>query len=277
MSGAADPVRDPLHPATGPRPIRVVAATYNIHSCIGTDGRYSPERIAEVLAELEADVIGLQEVDNRLSAGPGLDQGAFLAKRLGFHLVAGPNIVEHRGCFGNALLSRWPIVASRTIDLTTHGREPRGALAADVRFPVRAPTSGSPNDGETAPTMQAIVTHFGLNGRERRCQIAALKRHIEDGSEQGGTGRNRPLLVMGDFNEWITCGPVSRALKQTTGCTTRVASFPSCWPVLPLDRICARSLDLDEQPRRHVSTLSRVASDHLPVRAIFEGAGGNLI
>lgn len=258
MSGATDHVL--RHRSAAPtQPRRIVAATYNIHSCIGTDRRYSAERVAEVLAEMDADLVGLQEVDTRLRAGRGLDQGAFLAERLGFHIVYGPNIVEHRGCFGNVLLSRWPIVASRLINLTAPGREPRGAIDGDISVPI-----GGRGEDEPARPLRAIVTHFGLSGRERRRQIAFLSQQVEDDLAQ-----QRPFIVMGDFNEWTLWGPVSRTLKRTTGCATRVGSFPSRWPLLPLDRICADRLDLAERPGRHVSATARVASDHLPVRAVF--------
>ncbi len=278
MSDAAESALA-LAPAAPGQPLRIVAATYNIHSCVGTDRRYSPGRVAAVLAELDADIIGLQEVDTRLSAGRGLNQGIFLAEALGFHFVAGLNIVEHRGCLGNALLSRWPIVDSRLIDLTAPGREPRGAVVGDIRLPqddraaggraaggraAGGRAAGYRATGEPAPPLRAIVAHFGLSGGERRRQIASLGRLIADDA-----ARQRPLIVMGDFNEWSPWGPVSRALKRTAGRATPVASFPSRWPVLPLDRICGNVLELVEEPSRHVSAAARVASDHLPLKAAF--------
>lgn len=236
-----------------PRPARrIVAATYNIHRCVGTDGRYSPSRIALVLEELDADIIGLQEVDSRLAAAGACDQLTFLAQRLGFHVAAGLNIVCHRGHYGNALLSRWPILASRLIDLSAVGREPRGGIDADVAWPAE--------DG----ALRVIVTHLGLRAWERRRQMVSLLGHI-----RGREDASRPLLLMGDFNEWVRSGPVSRSLSGAMSCDDYVASFPARWPLLPLDRICGRSLTLSRRPARHVSDTSRVASDHLPVRAVF--------
>jgi endonuclease/exonuclease/phosphatase family metal-dependent hydrolase len=235
------------------RPARqIVAATYNIHRCIGADGRYSPGRIALVLEELDADLIGLQEVDSRLAAAGGCDQLAYLAGRLGFNVVAGLNIVCRRGHYGNALLSRWPILKSRLIDLSAAGREPRGGIDAAIALPGAA-------DGSH---LRAIVTHFGLRSWERRRQIASLLQHIGDPGP-------RPLLLMGDFNEWVRFGPVSRSLGDALACNGHVGSFPTRWPLLPLDRICARSLTLVRGPARHASPTARVASDHLPVKAVF--------
>lgn len=234
---------------------RIIAATYNIHRCIGADGRYSPSRIAAVLEEIDADLIGLQEVDSRLAAAGARDQLTYLAHRLGFEVVAGLNIVCHRGHYGNALLSRWPILGSRLIDLSAAGREPRGGIDADVACPGAA-------DGEA---LRVIVTHFGLRAWERRRQMVSLLRHIGHGD---GSGR-RPLLLMGDFNEWVRFGPVSRSLSGELRCDSHVASFPARWPLLPLDRICARWLGVAQAPAPHASLTARVASDHLPVKAVF--------
>jgi endonuclease/exonuclease/phosphatase family metal-dependent hydrolase len=240
--------------APSPRPLRqVIAATYNIHRCIGTDGRYSPARIAAVLEETGAEVVGLQEVDGRLAAGHGSNQLAYIAHRLGFHVAAGLNIACRRSQYGNALLSRWPILDSRLIDLSALGREPRGGVDADIAWP--PPDAAAP--------LRAIVTHFGLRAWERRRQMATLLQHI--GDEDAG----RPLLLMGDFNEWVRFGAVSRHLGAALGCAGHVGSFPARWPLLPLDRICSRSLSLLRGPVRHVSEISRVASDHLPVVAVF--------
>lgn len=244
----------PNTPPVQARPARqIVAATYNIHRCVGIDGRYSPGRIAVVLEEIDADVIGLQEVDSRLAAAGACDQLTYLANRLGFNVAAGLNIVCRRGHYGNALLSRWPILASRLIDLSAAGREPRGGIDADVAWP-------GATHGEA---LRVIVTHFGLRAWERRRQAACLMRHI--GDCDGG----RPVLLMGDFNEWVRFGPVSRSLSGALRCDGRVASFPARWPLLPLDRICARSMKLAQGPAPHVSANARAASDHLPVKAVF--------
>ncbi len=74
---------------------------------------------------------------------------------------------------------------------------------------------------------------------------------------------------MGDLNEWRRSGPVSRGLREALICGRSVASFPSRYPLLPLDRMCSRSLRLAAEPRRHVSRTSRIASDHLPITATF--------
>lgn len=236
-----------------------VAATYNIHRCVGTDGRYSPARVADVIAELKADIVGLQEVDRQLTAGRGLDQLSYIANRLGYYSVAGSptgtDIASGRcGRCQNALLSRWPIRDCRLIDLTVPGREPRSAIDADIAL--------ADSDASGAAPLRTVVTHFGLRGGERRRQLEALLKRLD------GTGDPAsPFLLMGDLNEWRRSGPISRSLHAVLLCGRSIASFPSRYPFLPLDRICGRSLTMAAEPRRHVSTLARVASDHLPIRA----------
>src|SRR5262249_20267593 len=112
--------------------MKMRVATYNVHSCIGVDGRMDVGRVAGVLAELDADVVGLQEGDSRASRGRG-NQGEELARRLAMELAEGPLLVEDAGHFGNALLSRYPITVMRRRRFARTGREPRGFLHAVVR------------------------------------------------------------------------------------------------------------------------------------------------
>src|SRR5215468_11065529 len=110
----------------------VVVATYNVHKCVGVDRRHDPERIAAVLRELGADIICLQEVVARENGPQPLDHAAFLADATGYHLVTAPAREDHRGRFGNAVLSRFPIRSARRIDLSIAGHWPRGAVDVDV-------------------------------------------------------------------------------------------------------------------------------------------------
>src|SRR6185436_15511222 len=104
------------------------AATYNIHGCVGTDGRHSPERIAEVINELDADVVALQEVATREHGGETTDQLEWLAERTGHLPIAGTTFMRGPGRFGNALLTRHMPLRVHRHDLSVPGFEPRGAL-----------------------------------------------------------------------------------------------------------------------------------------------------
>lgn len=224
----------------------VSIASYNIHRCFVVGGRYRPRRILAVLRELEADIIGLQEVDTRLAVGCR-NQLQYLAEELGYTVVAGPNIVDDKGTYGNALLTRWPTLAIRKHDFTHPGREPRGAIDVDLML--------------KGKRMRIVVTHFGLNAAERRAQGSLLLNALD-------TDTTTPVVVLGDFNEWWPYGPLSRLLRDRLNMTSSPRTFPSPWPVLSLDRIWGSGVKEIAPPRAHNSRTARFASDHLPVRVV---------
>ncbi|HEY9396162.1 MAG TPA: endonuclease/exonuclease/phosphatase family protein [Burkholderiales bacterium] len=221
-------------------PISIVS--YNIHLAIGRDRRYEPQRILDVLREIDADVIGLQEV--QLGAG-GFDMLRFLAKGLGFEAAAGPTLAHpERGAYGNAVLSRHPIRAVRPIDLSVRRREPRGALDIELTCPGRS--------------LRVIATHLGLLPAERRTQIKRLLRAFEDDEVM-------TTVLIGDLNEWFLWGRPLRWLHAYFKETPSPRTFPSGKPLFALDRIWVRPRALLRDVRVHDSRLARIASDHLPL------------
>ncbi|HLO75002.1 MAG TPA: endonuclease/exonuclease/phosphatase family protein [Magnetospirillum sp.] len=226
--------------------LAVALASYNIHRCFGTDGRYAPERTAEVIDALDADIIGLQEVDMRLLVD-GRAQLDFLAESLSFGAVAGPNIKGRRGKFGNALLTRWPVRGVRRADLTVRHYEPRGAIVTDLDV------AGHP--------LRVVVAHLGLNAAERRLQV----RHLLAALDESGDGT--PTVIMGDFNEWRPTRGALRFIDRRFGTSLMPRTFPSRLPLLPLDRIWAWPAAGLKRLSVYATPLSRITSDHLPLRA----------
>lgn len=224
------------------RAVRI--ATYNVHRCVGADGRYDADRVAAVIRELDADVVGLQEVDARYHLQNDLDQIEHLQRATGMTAVPGATLVNHRGYYGNALLSRHPVRVVRHFDLSLAGRERRGALDVEL-------------DVEGTPA-RVIVTHFGLGGAERRLQVRAILKLLEQ-------GRAAPLAIVGDFNEWSFINRTVRVLDARLGPSVAVRSFPSRWPLFPLDRLWVQPRGRLEAVWAHMSPLARLASDHLPV------------
>jgi endonuclease/exonuclease/phosphatase family metal-dependent hydrolase len=226
--------------------VRCRVVTWNIHSCLGADGRYDPRRTADVLEALDADVIGLQEVDWRSPPHRDVDQFTFLASELGMRSIAGPNLEDHLGAYGNGLLTKLPIVEHECVRFEAHaGKEPRGAIIARLDLGGRF--------------VDVYVTHLGLTRGERRAQIRALKRSI-------AARRSTARVLLGDINEWghrlfvrraFTPRPFARMLTGRT--------FPSRLPIFCLDWVF-----VDPAPRSHSVHIvrtreARSASDHLPL------------
>jgi endonuclease/exonuclease/phosphatase family metal-dependent hydrolase len=222
---------------------RLKVATYNIHCGIGRDGRFSETRVRDVLREIDADVIGLQEIDARPGPGTDSEQMEFLARRLGLTAVAGPTIVRHDGTYGNALLTRRPLRAVRSIDLTYYRREPRRAIDADLEI-----------DGAV---VRVIVTHLGLLPRERRWQVKQLLGRLAD-------ERSDAVVMCGDFNEWLGFGRPLRWLQAAFGRSPAARTFPARLPLLALDRIWVPRGAALLAADAHGSAKARAASDHLP-------------
>jgi endonuclease/exonuclease/phosphatase family metal-dependent hydrolase len=221
-------------------------ASYNIHKCAGLDRRVDLDRIAQVLEEIDADMVGLQEVFR--------PQALELAERLGVQVAMGPTRERDGLPYGNAVLTRLAIRSSRTFDLSRPDREPRGGIRLDLEMPN--------GHGESANGLLHVFNvHFGLKIRERAEQVRMLVReHILHDELTG------PRIVVGDLNEWFP-GAVGRTLRrELTGPRIR-RTHPAPLPIFPLDRIYwDRGLGVDGF-RVHRSRLARVASDHLPVVA----------
>ncbi|WP_114809940.1 endonuclease/exonuclease/phosphatase family protein [Paraburkholderia kururiensis] len=218
-------------------------ATWNIHGATGADRVQSAERIAAVVGELDADIVALQEVPLGDARTPNaLD---VLRAATGLHAVEGPTLDTPRRRFGNAVLSRLPVRAARTLDLSFGQREPRGALDVDLH-----------HRGET---FRVVATHLGLSARERRAQIHRLLSAFDR--------PDLPVILLGDINEWFVWGRALRMLVEHFRAAPAPRTFPARWPVFALDRIWMHPGERLIDVRAHASPLARIASDHLPLVA----------
>lgn len=243
-------------------------ATYNVHGCVGLDRRHDVGRVARVLRALEADVIGLQEVLGQgadlesmmvlpVAAGgdsPGTDQLAVFADALGYEVRAGANLMREGRRYGNALLSRHPIVSARRLDLAHgNGREPRGAIDALIAAP----------EG----LVRVVVTHFGLRGPERAWQAARLAAHLSvphplPGAETAACA----TVVLGDFNDmWPPSGTYRPMTEHLATNPPWRRTWPALAPFLPLDKIWPGPGVRLGRVWAWRGPLARVASDHLPL------------
>ena len=225
---------------------RIRVVSYNVHSCIGTDRVFAPARIAAVLAPLDADLIALQEVEEREYRGEPVSQ--FLAGTLGL-CRAGRTTHQRDGIdYGNVLLSRVPPERSVSHDLAFPRREPRGAVEADFEFAGRH--------------VRMMATHFGLSMKERRAQLQKIVPHLTDPEPD-------LTVLCADFNEWVPYSNTHRTLSTVLGPAPAVRTFPSRLAGLALDRIYASPLDALVSIASVTSADARRASDHLPLVADF--------
>ena len=222
------------------RRIRVV--TYNIHRARGLDGKSRLDRIVDVLREVDADIIALQEVLG--------SQAPLLEEAMGMNIIFGPTRHMRNGLYGNLCLSRFPMVSHKSYNLTCLPFEPRGCLRTDVDY----------GDGP----LHIFNVHLGLRYRERIRQAQMLS-DILDPRELGG-----PRLLLGDFNEWFN-GGASRLLRaefgHPFGRRKKLRTHPSPFPVFGLDRIYHDPALRLDHVKVHTSRRARIASDHLPTYA----------
>jgi endonuclease/exonuclease/phosphatase family metal-dependent hydrolase len=203
----------------------------------------------------------LQEVDQHLRRSQRDDQPARLAEEFS---AAGtlfqPNVRLGQGCYGNLLLSRWPLEETRLISLRKAWHWPRGAELAVVATP----------EGP----LHLVNCHLGLAERERHWQVRHLLGHaaFHDSS-------HLPTLVIGDSNDWrntLAHGPFGRhGFHHVTAPREHFRTFPAYYPVVSLDKAFARGPI--RVARAHVvhTHLARRASDHLPLVIDFhlDGSG----
>ena len=236
---------------------RLRIASYNIHKCRGIDGRIRPARVLEVIRQLHADVIAMQEIVNADSEQPELGQARYLAENLdGYKPCFGENRILHGGPYGNMTLSRFPILFCHNYDVTWKHRERRGCLRTDISV------------GQTPVHFYNI--HLGTGFVERRHQARKLLSSdiLHDAKLRG------PKIVAGDFNEW-TRGLASRLMGDAFQSIDLKKflryrrTYPGVIPFLHLDHVYFDHRLRLQSFRLHRSREALVASDHLPIVAEF--------
>ncbi|MBS2032624.1 MAG: endonuclease/exonuclease/phosphatase family protein [Deltaproteobacteria bacterium] len=233
-------------------------ASYNVHGCVGRGG-FDLQRVAQVIVETEAHVVGLQEVGDVHGDTPSDDQAIALAEATGMELVYAPNLSRGSRRYGNAILSRLRVLRTQTYDLSVAGREPRGCVRADLELGGGA-------------QVHVFNLHLGLSFKERRRQAALL---LSDDILHDAT-LAFPAVVVGDFNFWLP-GPAPRLLRSAlldvgAALGRTEPTYPSRWPFLRLDRIYLGPGLLPRWLRVHQSARAMDASDHLPLVAAVEPA-----
>lgn len=246
-----------LDTAPAIRNVRVM--TYNVHGCRGTDGRFSHQRIADVIAEQAPDIVALQELDVRRARSGHVDQAEQIAQDLDMSVQFFPAMRVMEEQYGDAILSRWPLQLKRAGGLPglrlLPRLEPRGALWTEVDL-----------DGAR---LQMFNTHLGLLRRERNAQVSMLlgADWIEHQACRG------PIVMAGDFNFISNSRSYRRItstlidVQRTPAASHPRRTFPSRFPRLRIDYIFVSPSIYVARVVTPASKLNRLASDHLPVIA----------
>jgi endonuclease/exonuclease/phosphatase family metal-dependent hydrolase len=226
-------------------------ATYNIHRCRGMDRRVVPSRIVEVLREIDADVIALQEVIGAGPAGAGHAEEIGAGLGMGWVMSCVRTLRQHQ--FGNVVLSRLPIVHHSQYDLSWRTCEPRACQRADL-------------DLGSGQVLHVYNVHLGTAVLERRYQAGRLAAFVHDRRVTG------PKIILGDFNEWMR-GLATKTLSSLfesidiASHLKRRRTYPGLFPVVHLDHIYYEGrveVVSVEMPRTRKALM---ASDHLPLIA----------
>lgn len=234
-------------------------ATYNIHKGvqgIGPRKRLEIHNLGHAVEQLDADIVCLQEVRKLhrrqamyFTQWPELEQADFLAPE-GYEAVYRTNAVTRHGEHGNAMLSRWPVVAHQHEDMSDHRFEQRGLLHSEVVF--------------HGVNIHIVVLHLGLIHASRLRQVAQVLRFVER-----EVPASAPLIVAGDFNDW---GRMTQRLLGTVGLVAyqqnRYPTYPSRMPLVQLDYVYARGLTPTSVEVPSGRIWGRM-SDHLPLIAEF--------
>lgn len=242
-------------PSTAPARLRVM--TYNIHHGEGMDKRLDLPRIAKIITDAKADLVALQEVDNKTKRTGGVDQAAELARLTGLHGVFGKAMDYSGGGYGEAVLSRWPIAEHKTHALPfTKGRESRAALEVRVQPP-------------GMPTIAFVGTHLDhlKDDTDRLAQVKEINRLL-------ARPDTPPAILAGDMNAEPDSAPMKSLLEHwaDTAGPEVVLTCPADKPTTKIDWV----LLLKKHGWRVISSQvidEKVASDHRPVVVELEWVG----
>lgn len=222
-------------------------ASYNMRKSIGTDRRRRPERTLEVLREIDADIVALQECDRRFGQRQGVITPHMLDEHSPWKAVQFGVRTGSMGWHGNAILVRKDaqILDQEVIHLPA--LEPRGAVMADLRVNGQA--------------VRIVGMHLDLSGLWRRRQAHAILTHL------GASEQQLPTVMMGDLNDWSAGSGCLRDFGKAFTFAPTGRSFHARRPVARLDRIMVSSALAVADCGVHESPASRTASDHLPIWA----------
>lgn len=233
-------------------PLRVRVLTYNIHHGQGVDGKLDLARIASVINEVNPDVVALQEVDSIVARSDRVDQPAELARLTKMNVVYGDNIKLGDGKYGNALLSRFPILESKNHRLPNHERgEQRGFLKATLKLP-----NGEP--------LVFVATHFDHRRNDAERLMSAKKIN-----EFAVNGQWSSAMLAGDLNDTADSRALGVLKERWQSVNDKpAATYPAEQPTRQIDFILFRPSGWKVIESRVLP--ESIASDHRALFAVLE-------
>ncbi|QDT05414.1 Endonuclease/Exonuclease/phosphatase family protein [Rubripirellula lacrimiformis] len=242
---------DPVH---ADEPVQIKVLCYNIHHAEGVDSKLDLQRIAKVIQSVAPDIVALQEVDRNATRSQSVDQPAELARLCKMEVVFGANIPLQGGHYGNAILSRHPIMEQRNHLLPNlENGEQRGVLVAEIQMP------------SIPQTLVMFATH--LDHRRADHERVASAQMI---NELATKYKNQPAILAGDMNDVIDSATLNTLEKRWTRTNPKpLPTIPVTDPTRQIDFVLVSAQDRWKVV--DVTVLSEaVASDHRPILATLE-------
>ena len=237
----------PPAPPAAAFPLRV--ATYNIHQGFDIAGRPSLDAIADVLESEQPQIVALQEVPRGWAVNGSVDALGWLSERLGMHAAWGPAADR---LWGNAVLSRYPIVAVENRPMPNNGalRFDRAYLVVTIAVP--------------GQRIQVVATHL------HHVQQAPQHRLPQARALRDGIDWTRPTILLGDLN----AQPHDEEVQLLTqsgllASDNPIPTYPSERPRRQIDYVLAT----DHFVLHDVRAIQTTASDHLPLTAVLLSSG----
>jgi endonuclease/exonuclease/phosphatase family metal-dependent hydrolase len=234
-------------------PVRITVLTYNIYHGEDANGNSNLDAVARIIDSIEPDLVALQEVDNKTTRAKGLDLTAELSKRTKMEGVFGKAMDYAGGGYGEAVLSRLPIIETKNNPLPhTPRAEPRAALEVHVQLP----------DGRKLVFVGTHLDHL-RDQRNRMMQASRIKELYE--------GCELPIILAGDLNAVPGSDVIALLSREWSyaGQGDPKPTFPSVKPRRKIDYIMYKP-----KGRWRVMEIrvidEKVASDHCPVFAVLE-------
>lgn len=230
--------------------------SYNIHKGFSTSNRrFLLDDIRHAIRTVDSDFVFLQEVmgeSHRKRSTHLQNQFEFLADSIWHHKAYGQNAIYDKGHHGNAILSKYPFIEHKNIDVSQWSMSQRGLLL-----------------GRTEIGVYLLCAHFGLLAFEREAQLKTLVKLVKK-----EVPAQAPLIIAGDFNDWNLDihKKITTQLKVQEACSMAFGkpakTFPSKFPLLPMDRIYYRNIELVDADVLSGKPWSKL-SDHCALAAIF--------